>query len=256
MLLSKDIVHLSKWGFSMPTYRVKLAKSEEVAEGTMAFQFERPAGFDFHAGQTMDITLIDPPETDAEGNVRTFTIASPPFEDRLMIATRMRDTAFKRVLRKARPGLEVSIQGPDGSLMLDRDAKRPAVFLAGGIGITPALSIVRQAARDKLNREIYLINSNRQPQDAPFLDLFKELSVKYSNFHFIATMTKMDTGRRSWTGETGKIDAAMLSRHIPRSTDPIYYIAGPPAMVSAMQKMLSAANVDPDDVRLDEFSGY
>jgi len=240
----------------MPAYRVKLAKSEEVAEGTMTFHFERPVGFDFQAGQTMDITLINPPETDAEGNVRTFTIASPPFEDRLTIATRMRDTAFKRVLRNARPGLEVSIQGPDGSLTLDKDAKRPAVFLAGGIGITPVLSIVRQAARDRLNREIYLIDSNRRPEDAPFLDLFKDLSVEYSNFHFIATMTKMGKERESWAGETGKVDAAMLSRHIPRSTNPIYYVAGPPAMVSAMQKMLLAANVVQDDVRLDEFSGY
>ncbi|MGF7183273.1 hypothetical protein [Tunturiibacter psychrotolerans] len=96
----------------MPSYRIKLSGSEEIAEGTMAFHFTRPAGFEFQAGQTMDITLIDPPETDAEGNVRTFSIASPPFEDQLMITTRMRDTAFKRVLRRARPGLEVNIQSP------------------------------------------------------------------------------------------------------------------------------------------------
>jgi ferredoxin-NADP reductase len=76
----------------------KLNGREQVAEGTMAFYFEKPNGFEFRAGQAIDITLLDPPETDSEGNIRTFSIASSPFEDGLMIATRMRDSAFKRVL--------------------------------------------------------------------------------------------------------------------------------------------------------------
>jgi len=237
-------------------HRIKLTKSEDVAEGTMAFHFTRPAAFDFQAGQTMDITLIDPPETDAEGNVRTFSIASSPFEDELMIATRMRDTAFKRVLRDARPGLEVDIVGPDGSLTLHRDANRPAVFLTGGIGITPFLSIVRQAVHEKSKREIYLIDSNRRPEDAPFLDLLKELAAEYPHFHLIATMTKMETSHQSWAGETGLVDAAMLSRHLPHRVRPVYYIAGPPQMVTATQKLLSEAKVDKEDLRSEEFSGY
>lgn len=240
----------------MPGHRIKLTRSEEVAEGTMAFHFTRPATFDFQAGQTMDITLIDPPETDGEGNVRTFSIASSPFEDQLMIATRMRDTAFKRILSNARPGLEVDIVGPDGSLTLHKDAKRPAVFLTGGIGITPFLSIVRQAAHDKSKREIYLIDSNRRPEDAPFLDLLKDLAAECSYFHFIATMTKMEKSYQSWAGEAGSVDAAMLSRHLPQEVRPVYYIAGPSQMVAAMRKLLLTAKVDDKDVRSEEFSGY
>lgn len=80
-------------------HTAKLNGREQLAEGTMAFHFDRPKGFEFRAGQAIDVTLLDPPETDAEGNIRTFSIASPPFEDQLMIATRMRDTAFKRVLK-------------------------------------------------------------------------------------------------------------------------------------------------------------
>jgi len=240
----------------MPGHRIKLTKSEEVAERTMAFHFTRPAAFDFQAGQTMDITLIDPPETDAEGNVRTFSIASSPFEDQLMIATRMRDTGFKRILRNACPGLEVDIVGPDGSLTLHKDAKRPAVFLTGGIGITPFLSIVRQAAHDKSKREIYLIDSNRRPEDTPFLDLLKDLDAECSHFHFIATMTKMQTSHQSWIGETGLVDAAMLSRHLSHTVRPVYYIAGPPQMVTAMRKLLLTAQVDEQDLRSEEFSGY
>ena len=58
--------------------RVKLKNKMELAEGTMGFYFEKPPGFQFKAGQFGDWTLIDPPETDAEGNFRTFTIASAP----------------------------------------------------------------------------------------------------------------------------------------------------------------------------------
>jgi ferredoxin-NADP reductase len=61
--------------------QAKLMRREEVAEGTMAFHFEKPSGFKFKAGQSADVTLIEPPETDAEGNTRTFSIASPPFEN-------------------------------------------------------------------------------------------------------------------------------------------------------------------------------
>lgn len=240
----------------MAGYKVKLTGSEEVAEGTMAFHFTRPAGFEFRAGQAIDIRLIDPPETDAEGNVRTFSIASPPSEDRLMVATRMRDSAFKRVLRHAQPGLEASVEGPSGSLTLHKNASKPAVFLTGGIGITPFLSIVRQAVKDKLNHQLYLFYSNREPEDAPFLDILRDLAQEHPQFRLIATMTKMEASHRPWEGETGMIDAAMLFRHVPDPTGPIYYIAGPPAMVAAMRQMLLAAKVDEDDVRTEEFAGY
>ena len=75
------------------SYQCKLLNRVEVAEGTMAFYFEKPSRFDFKPGQSADLTLSNPPETDAEGNTRTFSIASPPFENQLMFATRLRDTA-------------------------------------------------------------------------------------------------------------------------------------------------------------------
>ena len=96
----------------MATQIVKLMRTEEIAEGTMAFHFTRPPGFEFRPGQSIDMTLVDPPETDGEGNTRAFSIASPPFENQLTVATRMRDSAFKRVLRNASPGLEVNDRQP------------------------------------------------------------------------------------------------------------------------------------------------
>ncbi len=233
-----------------------LIKCEEVAEGTMAFHFAKPAYFDFRAGQAIDVTLLNPPETDAEGNTRTFSIASAPFDEDLMIATRMRDTAFKRVLRKAGPDRQVKIEGPSGSLVLHHKADKPAVFLAGGIGITPFRSIVRQATHDNAPQQLYLFYSNRRPEDAAFLDLLTEIAKQNPKFHLVATMTDMDKSHLEWRGETGFIDKNMLARHLPTLQGPIYYLAGPPAMVAAMRRMLTDATVDEDDIRTEEFSGY
>src|ERR1043165_5212195 len=113
----------------MPIYKTTLQKKEEVADGTMAFHFEKPGGFVFKAGQFGDFTLINPVETDTEGNTRGFSLASAPYEDSLMFATRMRDTAFKRVLKTIEPRMELTLDAPYGSFTLHNDASRPAVFL-------------------------------------------------------------------------------------------------------------------------------
>ena len=237
-------------------HTARLMKREEVAEGTMAFHFAKPADFQFRPGQFIDMTLLNPPETDGEGNIRTFSLAGAPFEGDLMIATRMRDTAFKRVLRNAGMGLEVKIEGPSGSFVLHKNPEKPGVFLAGGIGITPFLSIVRQAAHDKAPQQLYLFYSNRRPEDAAFLDLLAETAKQNPNFHLVATMTGMDKSHRQWNGETDSINKDMLKRHLPTLQGPIYYTAGPPGMVAAVRRMLVEAGADEDDVRSEDFAGY
>lgn len=245
----------------MAEYTSELLSKQNVAEGTMAFSFRKPAGFDFRAGQAIDVTLVDPPETDSEGNTRTFSIASAPDESELMVATRMRDSAFKRVLKSAAPGLAVKIDGPSGSLTLHKNAAKPAVLLAGGIGITPFRSMAVQAAKEKLPHEIYLFYSNRTPQAAAFLDVLQRLEAENPHFHLVANMSGMDESQKTesqknWTGETGQLDAEKLRRHIQSLNGPIYYIAGPPAMVAAMRDMALQAGVDEDDIRSEDFPGY
>src|SRR5437016_7613197 len=123
----------AKW----PIYSLKLKTRSEVAERTLEFRFDKPAGMTFKAGQFMELTLIDPPETDAEGNTRGFSINSAPDDPELTFTTRLRDTAFKRRLQTMPLGAEIKVEGPFGNLTLHNDPSRPAVFLAGGIGITP-----------------------------------------------------------------------------------------------------------------------
>jgi ferredoxin-NADP reductase len=237
-------------------HETRLLRRETVAEGTMAFHFERPAGFAFEAGQNVQLTLIDPPETDSQGPSRPFTIASAPHEPDLMIATRMRDSAFKRTLKTADLGLKASIDGPNGVMVLHEDTARPAAFLAGGIGITPFLSMARHAAKHRLPHRIHLFYSNRRPEDAAFLDELRGLEKANPNYRLIATMAEAEKSARPWSGETGFIRRELLERHLPDLLSPVYYFAGPPAMTMAMQSMLSGFGVAEDDMRSEEFYGY
>ena len=237
-------------------YLVKLRRRSEVAERTTSFAFEKPANFVFKAGQFLEITLMSPPETDTEGDSRAFSIASAPHEEMLMVATRMRDTAFKRVLGSMPLESQVKVEGPFGDLVLHNNQARAAVFLTGGIGITPFRSMVVRAAKEHLPHPLFLFYSNRRPEDAPFLEELKGVELRNPNFKFVGTMTDMAKSRRSWDGETGFIDHEMLTRYLKGAASPIYYIAGPPAMVTALRDMLNQASVDDDDIRLEEFAGY
>jgi ferredoxin-NADP reductase len=240
----------------MARFETTLTFKETVAEGTMAFHLAKPADFKFIAGQSMNVSLIDPPETDAKGNARTFSIVSAPHEAELVVATRMRDTAFKRVLKAMPAGGRVSLRGPAGKFTLDGADVRPAVFLAGGIGVTPFVSMLRDAAHSRLARDLWLFYSNRRPEDAAFLDELAALPNRHSRCRFVGTMVEMDKSSRPWKGETGFLDRAMLERHLKSLAAHVYYIAGPPGLVEAMQKMLTDAGVAQDAIRTDEFFGY
>ncbi len=238
------------------TYPMHLRERREVAERTMAFYFDRPSGFEFKAGQFLEIGLQNPPETDSEGDTRAFSIASAPHEPRLMIATRMRDTAFKRVLGALPIGARVNMQGPFGDFVLHNKASRAAVLLAGGIGITPFRSVVIHAAQQKLPHRVFLFFSNRRPEDAPFLEELHSLERRNPNYRFVGTMTDMARSLKPWQGETGLLDDKMLARHLEGAESPIYYIAGPSGMVTGLRTVLNRAGVDDDDIRAEEFSGY
>lgn len=235
---------------------IKLLKKETIAEGTMMFTFDRPKNFVYKAGQSVDMTLINPPETDAEGNIRSFSLVSAPFEDHLSVATRMRDTAFKRVLRDAPLKTVVEFAGPFGSFTLHKDSSKPAVFLVGGIGITPFYSMIKTASIGKLPHKIYLFYSNRRPEDAAFLESLEALQKDNHNYKLIATMADMEKSKMKWDGETGFITKEMINKYFRYTSETIYYSAGPPDMVAAMRKLLNEMGVDDDYIRTEEFSGY
>jgi ferredoxin-NADP reductase len=240
----------------MTTQELKLRRREEVAEGTMAFHFDKPQGFAFKPGQAVDLVLPGEPGGDAQAVRHTFSLVSAPFQDELAVATRMRDSAYKRALKSLPLGAGVRIEGPFGSLTLHKDRARAAVFIAGGIGITPFMSILRQAAKDQLPQHLSLLYSNRRPEDSAFLAELDELQRLNSRFRLVATMTDMAKSGRTWQGETRRIDADLVKSVGAKLASPIYYLAGPPAMVDALRKTLESAGIDDDDVRSEEFYGY
>jgi len=240
----------------MPPYKAKLKAQKTLCSGTTAFYFEKPEELDFEAGQFFNFTLLSPGDTDLEGSTRALSIASAPHERNLMVAMRLRSTAFKRALNSLPLGTELLLQGPFGWMTLPRHSTRPAVLLAGGIGITPFRSLVWSEAELLSARRIHLFYSVRVPEEAAFLEELQEMEQYNSRYKLICTVTQPEKSRMTWRGETGRISMEMLSKWIPDLSVPVYYIAGPPEMVAGVRQMLIGSGVAEEDIRAEEFYGY
>jgi ferredoxin-NADP reductase len=235
----------------MAEYQMTLMDRQRIARDTMAFWFDTNGDrYEFRAGQHADFVFAS--ESD---NSRTFSLASSPLnKEPIMIAMRMRKTAFKSALKAAALGTEFIVSRPRGSFTLHRDITRPAVFLAGGIGITPIRSILQCAAQERLPHKLYLFYSNREADDAAFIEELQSMAVQNPNFTLVPTVTGHKT--LAWPHEKGYISREMLTRHLLRLNGPIYYIAGPSGMVTAMTELLDSSGVSRDDMRTEEFGDY
>jgi ferredoxin-NADP reductase len=256
MQYGRDNTQVQQLPMRVSGYASKLIGRTDVAKGTMAFHFERPRNFVFRAGQSLDLSLFGLPEESPQRLTHTFSIANDPFDEEIMVVTRMRDTAFKRRLSALRIGTEILIEGPMGSFTLHNNTARPAVLLAGGIGIAPFLSIVSHAQKGALRHRIILFYANRLIEDAAFIDALLGLERVNPRFSFVPTFTRLNADRGEWKGETGHISPEMLHRRVGKLRGPIFYIAGPPSMVAAARHTLVDAGVDEDDIRTEEFAGY
>jgi ferredoxin-NADP reductase len=169
-------------------------------------------------------------------------------------ATRIRNSAYKRTLELLQEGTVVKFDGPHGNFTLHKTVTTPAVFLIGGIGITPVRSIIAQATHDQLPHNITLLFSNKTPKDAPFISDLEKLAKMNPHFTFVPIMTETQTNE--WDGEKGYINEEMLKRYISDLRTPIYYLSGPSGMVKDMHKMLVDAGANEDNIRTEEFPGY
>jgi len=234
---------------------ITLIDSEEVAADARALRFTKPAGFTFVPGQFANFNLIDPPASDAAGPLRSFSIASAPHEHEIMIAARMRKSAFKRTLATLPMGARLEMEGPYGILVLEDDG-RPAVFVAGGIGITPFRSILCDAAHRATRRNITLVYGNRTPEGAAFLSELDALAQRLPGLSLVHRMAEAGTAARPWPGDTGFIDEQFLARHVSDVSVPTWYVVGSPAMTTAVREMLSNLGVDDGAVPVEDFAGY
>jgi len=237
----------------MAEYQMTLVDRRRIAKDTMAFWFDtNGANFEFRAGQHADFAFTHSCAGSEMDNSRTFSLASSPLDKRpVMIAMRMRRTAFKAALMAAPFGTQFTVSRPRGSFTLHRDITRTAVFIAGGIGIAPIRSIVQQATRERLPHRMYLFNSNREVEDAAFLEEIENMAVHNPNLTLIPTLT----GNRTfaWPYEKGHINREMLKRYLHWLNGPIYYVAGPSAMVTAITDLLASSGVSDDDVKTEDW---
>ena len=233
-----------------------LVDRQQIAADTMAFWFKPDDGyFEFRAGQHVDVAFAHPRQGSENDNFRTFSLASSPQENKsILIATRMRKTIFKGALQCAALGTKFVVSRPRGSFTLHKDATRPAVFLAGGIGIAPIRSILQHAAQERIEHKLYLFYSNRDADDAAFLEELENLRSQNQNFIFVPTVTEHRT--LSWRYEKGHINFEMLRRYLPTLIGPVYYVAGPSGMVTAMIRLLNSSGVSEDDMKTEEFGDY
>ena len=175
----------------MGKYDSKLLGSEETARATFAFHFEKPAGFQFTPGQSINLFLPEDFPGVSDDRQRAFSLVNAPHEDRLTIATRIRKSAYKQPLKEAAPGTAVRIVGPTGSMSLHDEPDRAIVMIAGGIGITPFMSILRSEAQADRPRPVVLLYSNSRPENAAYLDELRALEQRLNGFQLVLTMTEI-----------------------------------------------------------------
>lgn len=249
-----------------------LEKREHQDTDVMSFKFGRQDNishniFNYAAGQYafFDIGGV---YNDPEGPVRHFSLVSSPTEEEIIISTRIRDTPYKKRLSSLKIGSKAKVTKPLGKFVLHDDYSKPAVLLSGGIGVTPFRSMIKYATDKQLPIRIVMFDSNRNIPNILYKEEFDECLNKNTNLKIVYTITEKEddnqpssaTGvNEEWKGERGRIDKAMLERHLNDNEikNSIYYICGPPGMLNAIKELLqNSLQIPKDQIRTEEFTGY
>lgn len=244
---------MTKWVYNKFMFG-KIIDKKEVASGTLQVIFETAEDFSFKAGQYCFITLKSLKFPDERGNRRHFSIVNSPNQKRtITFTTRLREeSGFKKTLKELPLGTEVELGPIAGVFILPEDSTRPLVFIAGGIGITPFMSMLTYIKEADLPYKITLIYSNRDQSSTAFLSEVQKLSQEIPDFKLIFTMTEDP----NWSGEKRKIDANFIKDYIQDVNQPLYFVVGPPPMVEAIEIALTQAEVKAENIKIENFSGY
>ncbi len=239
----------------MDTFTLILKKTEDVADRTRMFVFEKPEGFSFRAGQyvAMRIPVERLVEPDDRAGVRSFSIATAPGEDGLAFVMREGVSGFKKTMWNLRTGDAVGCTGAVGECVVPDSDPRPIVLLAGGVGIAPARSMLRDAVMKGDGRKYALFYANRTLSDAAFHEEFLNLTL--SDFTYIYTLSQSEHDPSEPGDERGYITTEMIGRYLPEWRQARYYVIGAPGFVTAMKDMLLASGIDESVILMDPFAG-
>jgi ferredoxin-NADP reductase len=218
-----------------------LVNKEHLVDNIWAFRFEPNEPFTWTAGQYMRVELPhDNP--DDEGTKRWFTVSSAPYQGIAQITTRVTESTFKQALAALPIGGELQLlEKPHGDFVW-QDSDPPIVFVAGGIGITPFYSILKQRAHDGLPLHVTLIYGGRTP-DVPFKNEFDQWVSDDPLFkvHYVVG---------------APLTAESIAVLEPGINNSLVYVSGPEPMVEALGAQLKEHGLPEEQLKQDFFPNY
>ena len=229
-------------------FRIPVVSSRALTPTAHAIQIEKPRGFTFRPTQFTVLRLM----TSDGPDIRRMSLASSPTRPRLEYAVRLSDSPYKKAFAALRPGDPVALFGPIGDFVLHET--RPAVLLAGGIGITPLKGMAEYAADKALPIPIRLLYSSRTEEEIAYRSELETLEKQNPHFRVLHTLTRSAGGR--WRGHTGRIDRKLLHEATDGLVDPVYYICGAPGMVSGTWQLLRELGTPEEEIEFEAFHGY
>lgn len=230
-------------------FETTVVSSRRLTATTHDIEVKKPAGFSFRPVQFTFLGL----KTNRGLDVRPMSLASSPTRPNLQYGVRLSESAFKHAFAALQPGDGVVLQGPFGHFVLEE--KRPAVLLAGGIGITPLKGMAEYASDKALPIPVRLLYSNSDEEDIAYRSELEELERQNPRFRVIHTLTGNDVPK-GWKGLMGRIGKKQLKEATKGLDRPVYYACGKPGMVMAMIGLLSEAAIPEEDIRVELFRGY
>ena len=212
-----------------------------------------PPAMNFRPGQWIDLYV-----NDREAGTRTvggFTIVSAPADGehgRIQLAIKRLDggRSARYLHDRATVGEQFAIEGPSGGFHLPDDPGPSLLFVAGGIGINPLMSMVRHIHRDALPARATLVYSARAPSDFAFREELQSIESENPRLRTVFTVTQ--PGAEPWPGQIGRIDASLLREALGRGATKCY-LCGPPGMPTALASTLAGLGVPGKSIRFEEW---
>ena len=214
-----------------------------------SLKLEKPPGFEFAPVQFCGLEIAT-----REGSLEyPMSLACSPTRPYLEFGARVSGSPWKEAFAGLRPGDTAEIDGAYGHFILDESA--PAVFVAGGIGITPLKGMAEYVTDRGLPLEVRLVYSNREATEIAYRAELEALARQNPHFRVYHTLTREPEGS-DWSGRRGRIDPGLLAEATGDLDQPRYYVCGTPAMVQATYGMLQAQGVGKDRILFEVFRGY